>query len=83
MLAQGGIAVSSSSRECLCISVHYLAGFRVVCAEQNTVGIPVAEMKDEYSKETLALGQQIQEYASMDPYSSERPKVVQVRVQSI
>ena len=40
-------------------------------------------MKDEYSKETLALGQQIQEYASMDPYSSERPKVVQVRTECI
>lgn len=48
------------------------------CAEQNTVGIPVAEMKDDYSRETLALGEQIQAYASMDLYDSERPKIVQV-----
>ncbi len=43
------------------------------------MGIPVAEMKDEYSKETLALGQQIQTYAGMDLYNAERPKIVQVR----
>lgn len=46
--------------------------------QQNTVGIAVAEMKDEYSKETLALGQQIQAYASMDLYNAERPKLVQL-----
>ncbi|EIE26160.1 hypothetical protein COCSUDRAFT_61150 [Coccomyxa subellipsoidea C-169] len=47
-------------------------------SKENTVGIPVAEMKDEYSKETLALGQQIQTYAGMDLYNAQRPKIVQV-----
>ena len=51
-----------------------------MCAEQNTVGIAVAEMKDDYSKETLALGQQIQAYASMDLYNADRPKLVQVQL---
>lgn len=43
------------------------------------MGIPVAEMADAYSKETLALSNEIETYASMDLYDSERPKIVQVR----
>ena len=35
-------------------------------------------MSDEYSKETLALSDEIEHYAAMDVYSAERPKIVQV-----
>ncbi len=48
-------------------------------AVQNTVGIPVAQMDDAYSKETLALAQVVDKYASMDLYDAERPKLVGVR----
>lgn len=49
------------------------------CAEQNTLGMPVAVMNDEYSKETLALVSEIEQYAGMDPYDEARPKLVPVR----
>ena len=45
---------------------------------QNTVGIPVAQMDDAYSQETLALAEDVDRYASMDVYDSERPKLVGV-----
>jgi hypothetical protein len=48
-------------------------------AEQNTLGMPVAVMADEYSKETLALVTEIEAYAGMDPYDAQRPKLVPVR----
>ena len=48
-------------------------------AEQNSVGMPVAVMNDDYSNETLALSEEIELYANMDLYSSDRPKIVQVR----
>ena len=47
-------------------------------AVQNTVGIPVAQMDDAYSKETLALAEAVDKYASMDLYNAERPKLVGV-----
>ena len=49
-----------------------------VRAEQNSAGIPIAVMDDAYSKETLALSEEIELYAGMDLYSAERPKIVQV-----
>ena len=50
-------------------------------AVQNSVGIPVAQMDDAYSKETLALAEAVDKYASMDLYDAERPKLVGVRPQ--
>ena len=47
---------------------------------QNTVGIPVAQMDDAYSKETLALAEVVDRYAGMDLYDAQRPKLVGVRV---
>ena len=41
--------------------------------------MPVAVMNDEYSKETLALVSEIEQYAGMDPYDEARPKLVPVR----
>ena len=52
-------------------------------AVQNTVGIPVAQMDDAYSKETLALAEVVDKYASMDLYDAERPKLVGVRAHSL
>ncbi|CAK0784694.1 hypothetical protein CVIRNUC_007898 [Coccomyxa viridis] len=43
---------------------------------QNTVGIPVAQMDDAYSQETLKLAEVVDRYASMDVYDAERPKLV-------
>ena len=54
-----------------------------VCAEQNSVGMPVAVMDDDYSRETLALSEEIELYAGMDLYSSDRPKIVQVQPSTI
>ena len=45
---------------------------------QNTVGIPVAQMDDAYSQETLKLAEVVDRYASMDVYDAERPKLVGV-----
>ena len=50
-----------------------------MAAVQNTVGIPVAQMDDAYSQETLKLAEVVDRYASMDVYDAERPKLVGVR----
>ena len=47
-------------------------------AVQNTAGIPVAQMDDAYSKETLALAEVVAKYAGMDLYDAERPKLITV-----
>ena len=38
----------------------------------------MAQMDDAYSQETLALAKEVDRYASMDVYDSERPKLVGV-----
>ena len=50
----------------------------LLAAVQNTVGIPVAQMDDAYSQETLKLAEVVDRYASMDVYDAERPKLVGV-----
>jgi hypothetical protein len=40
-------------------------------------------MNDTYSKETLALSKEIEHYAAMDVYDSERPQVVQVSARAV
>ena len=50
-----------------------------MAAVQNTVGIPVAQMDDAYSQETLKLAEVVDRYASMDVYDAERSKLVGVR----
>lgn len=50
-----------------------------MAAVENTVGIPVAQMDDAYSQETLKLAEVVDRYANMDVYDAERPKLVGVR----
>ena len=40
--------------------------------------MPVAEMKDDYTKATYALTIALEKYLSLDPYDKERIKVIQV-----
>jgi hypothetical protein len=49
-----------------------------VRAEENS-GVPAAEMSDAYSRETLALKQEVENYVNADLYDPERPKIVAVR----
>jgi hypothetical protein len=64
----------------VCNTIKALALDNTSCFDtvQNTVGIPVAQMDDAYSQETLALAEDVDRYASMDVYDSERPKLVGV-----
>lgn len=41
-----------------------------------TTGIPIAEMNDDYTKETVALGEAVERYFSLEPFDPERPKLV-------
>ena len=41
--------------------------------------MPAAEMSDAYSRETLALKQEVENYVKADLYDPERPKIVAVR----
>jgi hypothetical protein len=41
--------------------------------------VPAAEMSDAYSRETLALKQEVESYVNADLYDPERPKIVAVR----
>ncbi|KAK9819323.1 hypothetical protein WJX74_006254 [Apatococcus lobatus] len=44
---------------------------------QAVTGVPVAEMKDDYTKATYALTIALEKYLSLDPYDKERIKVIQ------
>ena len=47
-------------------------------AEENSAGLAIAEMSDAYSRETLALKQEVESYVNADLYDPERPKIVAV-----
>lgn len=49
-----------------------------VGAEENSAGLAIAELGDAYSRETLALKQEVESYVKADPYDPERPKIVAV-----
>ena len=40
--------------------------------------MPVAEMKDDYTKATYALTEALQKYITLDPYDKERFEVIKV-----
>ncbi|KAK9825663.1 hypothetical protein WJX81_007712 [Elliptochloris bilobata] len=44
--------------------------------QENSAGLAIAEMSDAYSRETLALKQEVESYVNADPYDPERPKIV-------
>ena len=46
---------------------------------EGNVGLPLVEMTDAYSRETLALKREVESYVAADPYDPERPKIVAVR----
>ena len=72
--------VSSCSESVLsaCLRVAPADG-RCASAEENSAGLAIAEMNDAYSRETLALKQEVESYVNTDPYDPERPKIVAVR----
>ncbi|KAK9835261.1 hypothetical protein WJX84_001454 [Apatococcus fuscideae] len=43
---------------------------------QAVSGVPVAEMKDDYTKATYALTEALQKYITLDPYDKERFEVI-------
>lgn len=49
---------------------------------EAVTGVPVAEMKDDYTKATFALTVALEKYLSLDPYDKERIKVIQVLLDS-
>ena len=42
------------------------------------VGVPVAAMKDEYTKESATLSEAIIKYGTLDPYDPQRVQVINV-----
>ena len=52
-------------------------------AEENSAGLAIAVMSDAYSRETLALKQEVESYVNADPYDPERPKIVAVRAAAL
>ena len=45
------------------------------------VGVPVSEMKDEYTKESATLSEAIIKYSTLDPYDPQRVQVINVSPQ--
>lgn len=53
---------------------------RLVCSPpEGNVSLPLVEMTDAYSRDTLALKREVESYVAADPYDPERPKIVAVR----